>query len=152
MFSKPWPAVELKKVVSVTNMVQNPEPWQRKPNAMLKIYKAFEDSLTFLNWHMILWFNWICSICEIYWKHRTAGHLVLTLKTLTGYRPYRHSVIILSCVEVCGSYIEAKTRAGFIYIFYMSVLPGYSVFEALLREILLVCCSEKVCLSLIPDS
>ena len=75
MFWKPWPAVELKKVLSVTK--HGFVFWaQRKPNARLEIYKAFQDRLTFLNRHMIVWFSWICSICEIYWKDRTAGHLV----------------------------------------------------------------------------
>ena len=32
---------------------------QRKPNARLEMYKAFQDSLTFLNRHMIVWFSWI---------------------------------------------------------------------------------------------
>ena len=49
---------------------------QRKPIAILEIYKAFQDRLTFLNGHMIVWFSLIFSICEIYWKERTAGHLV----------------------------------------------------------------------------
>ena len=72
---KPWPAVELKKVLSVTN--HSFVFWaQREPNAILEIYKAFQDRLTFLNRHMIVLFSWICSICEIYWKDRTAGHLV----------------------------------------------------------------------------
>ena len=75
VFSTPWPAVELKEVLSVTK--HGFVFWaQRKPNARLEIYKAFQDRLTFLNRHMIVWFSWICSICEIYWKDRTAGHLV----------------------------------------------------------------------------
>ena len=32
--------------------------------------------------HMIVWFSWIFSICETYWKYRTAGHLVF--ENLTG--------------------------------------------------------------------
>ena len=31
--------------------------------------------LTFLNRHMIVWFSWIISICEIYREYRTEGHL-----------------------------------------------------------------------------
>ena len=119
VFWKPWPAVNLKKVLSVTKhgfvfwAQRKPNAkleiykvfqrkrgkqkeerrkrkeevlsvtkhgfvfWaQRKPNARLEIYKAFQDRLTFLNRHMIVWFSWICSICEIYRKDRTAGHLV----------------------------------------------------------------------------
>ena len=30
---------------------------------------------TFLNRHMIVWFSWIISICEIYGEYGTAGHL-----------------------------------------------------------------------------
>ena len=26
--------------------------------------------------HMVVWFSWIFSICEVYWKYRTPGHLV----------------------------------------------------------------------------
>ena len=26
--------------------------------------------------HMIVWFSWIFSICEVYWKYRTTGHSV----------------------------------------------------------------------------
>ena len=48
-----WPAVELKKVLSVTK--HGFVFWaQRKPNARLEIYKAFQDRLTFLNRHMII--------------------------------------------------------------------------------------------------
>ena len=46
MFWKPWPAVELKKVLSVTK--HGFVFWaQRKPNTRLEIYKAFQDRLTF---------------------------------------------------------------------------------------------------------
>ena len=38
----------------------------REPNAILEYYRAFQDFLSFLNRHMIVWFSWICSICEIY--------------------------------------------------------------------------------------
>ena len=52
-----WPAVELKKVLSVTK--HGFVFWaQRKPNARLEIYKAFQDRLTFLNRHMIVWIGW----------------------------------------------------------------------------------------------
>ena len=40
----------------------------------LEIYKVFQDRLTFLNRHMVVWFGWIFSICEIYGEYRTAGH------------------------------------------------------------------------------
>ena len=75
VFSTSSPTVELKKIPSVTKhgFVFSA---QCEPNIILEIYKAFQDRLTFLNRHMIVWFSWICSICEIYWKDRTAGHLV----------------------------------------------------------------------------
>ena len=58
VFSTPWPAVELKKVPSVTK--HGVVFWaQRKPNAILEIYKAFQDRLTFLTGHMIVWLSWI---------------------------------------------------------------------------------------------
>ena len=75
VFWKLWPAFELTKVLSVTK--HGFAFWaQRKPNAVLEIYKAFRDRLTFLNRQVIVWCSWIISICEIYWKERTAGHLV----------------------------------------------------------------------------
>ena len=48
VFSKPWLAVELKKVLSVTNHGSDGVVFraQRKPNAILEIYKAFQDRLT----------------------------------------------------------------------------------------------------------
>ena len=53
VFWKPWPAVELKKVLSVTK--HGFVFWaQRKPNTRLEIYKAFQDRLTCLNRHMIV--------------------------------------------------------------------------------------------------
>ena len=30
----------------------------------------------FLNRQITVWISWVFSICEIYWKDRTAGHLV----------------------------------------------------------------------------
>ena len=32
---------------------------RRKPNAILEIYKAFQDRLTFVYRNMIVWFSWI---------------------------------------------------------------------------------------------
>ena len=53
VFSTPWPAVELEKVLSVTK--HGFVFWtQRKPNSILEIYKAFQDRLTSLNRHMIV--------------------------------------------------------------------------------------------------
>ena len=44
---KRWPAVELKKVLSVTN--HSFVFWaQREPNAILQIYKVFQDRLTYI--------------------------------------------------------------------------------------------------------
>ena len=90
MFWKFWPAVELKKVLSVSN--HGFVFWaQYEPNAILdwsiNRYKVFQDRLTFLNRHMIVWFSWIFSICETYWKGRTAGHLVFWKPwPVTGHR------------------------------------------------------------------
>ena len=53
VFWKLWPAVELKKVLSVTK--HGFVFWaQRKPNTRLEIYKTFQDRLTCLNRHMIV--------------------------------------------------------------------------------------------------
>jgi len=41
-----------------------------------KLYKAFQDHLNFLNRHMIVWIGWNSSFSQIYYKCRTAGHLV----------------------------------------------------------------------------
>ena len=46
-------------------------------------YILSEFRLTFPNRHMIVWFSWIFSICEIYGEYKTAGHLIRVLKTLT---------------------------------------------------------------------
>ena len=57
VFWQSWPAVDLKKVVSVTKY--GFVFWaQREPNARLEIYKAFQDRLTFLNRHTIVWIGW----------------------------------------------------------------------------------------------
>ena len=108
VFSTSWPTVELKKILSVTKhgFVFSA---QCEPNIILEIYKAFQDRLTFLNRHMIVWFSWICSICEIYWKDRTAGHLVFwkpwlvtghiataTISSNSGFR--KHFPLVGVCV------------------------------------------------------
>ena len=49
---------------------------QRKPNAKLEIYRAFQDRLTFFNRHMIVLISWIFLICQISWEYRTSSHLV----------------------------------------------------------------------------
>ena len=41
-------------------------PCQRKPNARLEIYKAFQDRLTFLIDDMIVWIGEGSSISQIY--------------------------------------------------------------------------------------
>ena len=64
----------------------------RKPNAILEIYKAFQDRLTSLNRHTIVWFGWTFSICDIYREYKDCRSFSV-LKTLTVYRPYSHSVI-----------------------------------------------------------
>ena len=60
---------------------------QREPNAILEIYKAFQDRLTFLNQHMIVWFSWILLDLWNLLKRQDCRSFS-TLKTLTGYRPY----------------------------------------------------------------
>ena len=67
VFSTPWPAVELKKVLSATK--HGFVFWaRRKSNARL----------TFLYWHMTVKIGWIFSIFEIFGEYRTAGHLVFS--------------------------------------------------------------------------
>ena len=39
---------------------------QRKPSAGFKMYKAFQDRLSFLNRHMVVWIGWDSSISQIY--------------------------------------------------------------------------------------
>ena len=48
---------------------------QRKPNAKLEIYKAFQNRLTFVNQHNDSLYYLVFSICEIYSKDKTAGQL-----------------------------------------------------------------------------
>ena len=88
VFLKLSPAVELKKVLSVTK--HSFIIWaQRKPNTRLEIYKAFQDRLTCLNRHMIYFrLARIFRFCEIYTDniYRTAGHLVFWKPSpVTGY-------------------------------------------------------------------
>ena len=84
VFWKPWPAVELKNFqVSNDGFVF----WaQREPNAILEIYKAFQDCLSFLNRYMHLFDLWNLM-------KRQECRSFSILKTLTGYRPYSHSEI-----------------------------------------------------------
>ena len=56
------------------NMVSFSEP--SESNAKHEIYRAFQDRLTFLNRHMIVWLGWDPWISQIYWKCRTANYLV----------------------------------------------------------------------------
>ena len=73
MFSTPWPVVKLKCHKTWFRFLS---PAKTKRYFCSEIYKAFQDRLTF-NRHMIVWFSWIFSVCEIfYWEYRTAGHLV----------------------------------------------------------------------------
>ena len=58
---------KLKKVLSVTKHAKL---------ETVEIYKAFQDRLTFLNRHMIVWIGWDSQISQIYRKYRTSGHLV----------------------------------------------------------------------------
>ena len=92
VFWKPWPAVELEKVLSVTK--HGFVLWaQRKPNTRLEIYKAFQDRLTFLNRHMIVKISWNLSIMWNLLRIKDCRPFSV-LETLTGYRPYySHSVI-----------------------------------------------------------
>ena len=89
VFWKPWPAVELKRVLSVTK--HGFVFWaQRKRNTRLEIYEAFQDRLTCLNRHMIVSILW--NLPRI-WDCR----LFSVFNTLNGYRPYSHSVIVNHC-------------------------------------------------------
>ena len=56
------------------NMVSFSEP--SESNTKLEIYKAFQDRLTFLNRHMIVWLGWDPWISQIYWKCQTASYFV----------------------------------------------------------------------------
>ena len=83
VFWKPWPARSCwkkftKHMVSSSGFRLNSEPSVNPWNAILEIHNVFQGPLTFLNRHIcaIVWFSRIFSICEIYWKDRTAGHLV----------------------------------------------------------------------------
>ena len=90
VFWKPWPAIELKKVLSVTN--HGFIFWtQHEPNTILEIYKAFQDRLTFLNRHMIVWFSWIFLDLWNLLKRQDCRPFSI-LKNLTGYQPYSHRV------------------------------------------------------------
>ena len=83
---------KLKKVLSVKK--HGFVFWaQRKPNARLEIYKAFQDRLTYdsLNWLRFLDKSNLLKIPD--W-----GSFIV-LKTLTGYRPYSHSVIRCKMID-----------------------------------------------------
>ena len=75
MFWKPWPAVELKKVVSVT----------KHGFVRLEIYKAFQDRLTCLNRHMIVKLARVFRFCEIYGIWDCRSFSVLTPWPITGH-------------------------------------------------------------------
>ena len=91
MFWKPWPVVDLKKVPSVTK--DGFVFWaQRKPNAKLEIYEAFQDRLTFFN--RLKWFRLAGFSIFDYWEHnyRTAGHLVF-------WKPWQRRILFLRLVS-----------------------------------------------------
>ena len=100
VFWKPWPAVELKKVLSVTKhgfIFWDLKFWaRRKPNATLARYiKHFRIAWPFL---IDIWYfrsAGIFRFCEIYGEHRTAGHLVfwkpwpaVELKKVKCHKPW----------------------------------------------------------------
>ena len=90
VFWKLWPAVELKNVLSVTK--HGFVFWaQRKPNAILEIYKHFRIAWLFLI-DMIIWSSWEVSILWNLLRIWDCWSFTV-LKTLTGYRPYSHSVL-----------------------------------------------------------
>ena len=67
--------------------------WDLLSPAQTKHYSwdiAFQDCLTFLNRHMIVWFSWIFLDLWNLLK-RQDGRSFSILKTLTGYRPNSHS-------------------------------------------------------------
>ena len=112
VFWKPWPAVELKKVLSVTK--HGFVLWaQRKPNTRLEIYKAIQDRLTFLNRHMNIWWKLrlarIFRFCEIYWEYRTASHLVFS----TPWPVTGHIATAFLAKRVCfGTFNRTSTYLG----------------------------------------
>ena len=109
VFSKPWPAVELKSVPNHGFVF-----WaQRKPNAMLEIYKAFQDRLTFLNRHMIVWFSCIFFDLWNLLKGQDCRSFSI-LEALTGYRPYSHVPLKLKKADLT---------------FFPDVIPRFSVCE-----------------------
>ena len=80
MFWKPWPVVDLKKVPSVTK--DSFVFWaQRKLNAKLEIYEAFQDRLTFFN--RLKWFRLAGFSIFDYWEH-IGPPVISVLKTLTA--------------------------------------------------------------------
>ena len=85
VFYKPWPAVDLRKVLSVTK--HGFVFWaQRKPNARLEIYKAF-DSL-----------DWLGFLAKSNLLKIPDCRSFSVLKTLTGYRSCSHSLLLFNPV------------------------------------------------------
>jgi len=86
------PAVDLKKVLSVTKhgFVFSA---QRKPNARLEIYKVFLDRLIFLNRDKLGFLD-KSNLLKI-----TDCRSFSVLKTLTGYRPYSQSVLVVIVIS-----------------------------------------------------
>ena len=65
-FLTPWPAVDLKKN-SIKCHKSRFVLWaQHKPSAGLKIYKTFQDRLTFPNRHTMVWISWDYSIWHFF--------------------------------------------------------------------------------------
>ena len=49
--------------------------------------------------HMIVWSSWIFSICEVYWKYRTTGHLVFGIDRQSTWKKFKVSQNMVSFSE-----------------------------------------------------
>ena len=91
VFWKSWPAVDLKKVLSVTKhgFLFWAQLGPFKSFFTLEIYKAFQDRLTFLNRHMVVWLAGFFRFVKFM---ENIGLLVFSvLKTLTASRAEKSS-------------------------------------------------------------
>ena len=90
-------------------------------------YKAFQDYLTFVNRHMIVWFSKISPICQIYWTERTVGHLVFwKLWPVTGHIATAKN---RSCCFTVTSSLPRCVTFPLTYLFTDSVRPAVLVLE-----------------------
>ena len=113
VFWKPWPAVELKKILSVTK--HGFLLWaQRKPSIRLEIWKAFQDRLTFLNRRTIVYISWNFSIL---WNllRITDCRPFSVLKTLTGSRAEQCHKTWLSVNQTLDLRSEKHFRIAWLF-------------------------------------